>query len=103
MVVSAESDSSLCLLPQSLTPHCVGCFVSLCQVSDNFSGKKENLPLEALGWYLICFVHKINPQFIFPPYPCISTVLKLNIEPSHTHSFDPLNSGSQGRRLGGFF
>ena len=59
--------------------------------------------MEALDWYLICFVHKINPQFIFPAYPCISTVLKLDIEPSHTHSFDPLNSASQGRRLGGFF
>ena len=49
--------------------------------SDKYFIDMENLPLEALGWYLICFVHKINPQFIFPPYPCISTVLKLNIEP----------------------
>ena len=49
--------------------------------SDKIFIDTENLPLEALDWYLICFVHKINPQFIFPAYPCISTVLKLDIEP----------------------
>ena len=43
--------------------------------SDKIFIDTENLPLEALGWYLICFVHKINPQFIFPPYPCISFLI----------------------------